>query len=203
MKSQTGTSRIKPSEQRRSLEDKRSDLVIDFERYVPTVLSSLVAKLRANANAFFPQAYGVSLAEWRILSFLREHEPASAYDIWTNAQLDKAVVSRETASLKKKGLVELTPIKGSARNRTEIRLTALGVSLLDRSLDEILRRHSNLTAGLDAKTLEAFFQVVEHIEQRIPHMSDQSGDVPPAHAPVKRIAKRSTSLPSANRRPRS
>ncbi|MDH2386367.1 MarR family transcriptional regulator [Bradyrhizobium sp. CER78] len=191
MKSRTATSRTKATAPRRApQEDARSELVIDFERYVPTVLSSLVAKLRANANAFFPQAYGVSLAEWRVLSFLREHEPASAYDIWTNAQLDKAVVSRETTSLKKKGLIELTPVRGSARNRTEIRLTAEGVALLDRSLDEILRRHSNLTAGLDAKALDAFFRVVDHIEQRIPHMADQSGEAVPAHAPVKRIAKR-------------
>ena len=191
MKNRTATSRNKVADARRApQEDARSELVIDFERYVPTVLSSLVAKLRANANAFFPQAYGVSLAEWRVLSFLREHEPASAYDIWTNAQLDKAVVSRETTSLKKKGLIELTPVRGSARNRTEIRLTAEGVALLDRSLDEILRRHSNLTAGLDAKALDAFFRVVDHIEQRIPHMADQSGGAVPAHAPVKRIAKR-------------
>lgn len=193
MKSRTATSRNKSPDPRRAPQgDTRSELVIDFERYVPTVLSSLVAKLRANANAFFPQAYGVSLAEWRVLSFLREHEPASAYDIWTNAQLDKAVVSRETTSLKKKGLIELTPIRSSARNRTEIRLTSQGVALLDCSLDEILRRHSNLTAGLDAKALDAFFRVVEHIEHRIPHMADQSGNAVPAHAPVKRIAKRRT-----------
>lgn len=191
MKSRTATHRTKaPAPRRAPQGDAGSELVIDFERYVPTVLSSLVAKLRANANAFFPQAYGVSLAEWRVLSFLREHEPASAYDIWTNAQLDKAVVSRETTSLKKKGLIELTPVRGSARNRTEIRLTASGVALLDRSLDEILRRHSNLTAGLDAKALDAFFRVVAHIEHRIPHMADPSGDTVPAHAPVKRIARR-------------
>jgi DNA-binding MarR family transcriptional regulator len=191
MKSRTATPRSRAPDQRRApREDARSELVIDFERYVPTVLSSLVAKLRANANAFFPQAYGVSLAEWRVLSFLREHEPASAYDIWTNAQLDKAVVSRETTSLRKKGLIELTPVRGSARNRTEIRLTRLGVALLDRSLDEILRRHGNLTAGLDTRALDAFFRVVAHIEQRIPHMGDPSDNAMPAHAPVKRIARR-------------
>lgn len=187
MKSSTTTTSRASTDRRARQDDPRSDLVIDFDRYVPTVVSSLVAKLRANANAFFPQAYGVSLAEWRVLSFLREHEPASAYDIWTNAQLDKAVVSRETASLKAKGLIKLTPVRGSARNRTEIRLTALGVALLDRSLDEILRRHDNLTAGLDARTLDTFFAVVKHIEQRISHMGDPPGDAPLLHAPVKRI----------------
>jgi DNA-binding MarR family transcriptional regulator len=166
----------------------RADLVIDFDRYVPTVLSSLVAKLRANANVFFVQAYGVSLAEWRILSFLREHGPASAYDITTRAHLDKAVVSRETTSLQDKGLVRIVPVKGSARNRAEIKLSAAGVALLDRSFEEVLQRHDNLTAGLDADALKTFFHVVRHLDSRITHMSD---DAPAssylAHAPVKRI----------------
>jgi DNA-binding MarR family transcriptional regulator len=165
----------------------RAELVLDFERYVPTVLSSLVAKLRANANVFFSESYGVSLAEWRILSFLREHGPASAYDIWTKAHLDKAVVSRESASLARMGLVKIAPVKGSARNRSEISLSAAGTALLDRSFDEILRRHDNLTAGLDAKSIETFFRVVQHLEQRIPHMADPSAVSHSTHAPVKRI----------------
>lgn len=167
----------------------RAELAIDFDRYVPTVLSSLVAKLRANANVFFPQSYGVSLAEWRILSFLREHGPASAYDIWTRAHLDKAVVSRETAALGKKGLVKIAPVKGSARQRSEISLSAAGAALLERSFDEILRRHDNLTSGLDAASIETFFRVVQHLERRIPHMADPSAVAPSTHAPVKRIGR--------------
>ncbi|MBV8925958.1 MAG: MarR family transcriptional regulator [Bradyrhizobium sp.] len=165
----------------------REELAIDFERYVPTVLSSLVAKFRASANAFFSQTYGVSLAEWRILSFLREYGPASAYDICAKAHLDKAVVSREATSLAAKGLVKIAPVKGSARNRSEIALSASGFALLDRSFDEVLRRHDNLTAGLDAKSIETFFRVVRHLESRIPHMAGPSAAPRSTHAPVKRI----------------
>lgn len=173
-----------------SSEDVRADLVIDFDRYVPTVLSSLVAKLRANANVFFTQAYGVSLAEWRVLSFLREYGPASAYDITTRAHLDKAVVSRETASLKGKGLVTIVPVKGSARNRAEIKLSDAGAALLARSFEEVLRRHDNLTAGLDADAIDTFFHVVGHLEDRIAHMGDDAApSAYSAHAPVKRIAR--------------
>lgn len=166
-----------------------AELAIDFERYIPTVLSSLVAKLRANANVFFSQSYGVSLAEWRILSFLREYGPASAYDIWTKAHLDKAVVSRETGSLSDKGLVKIMPVKNSTRNRSEIRLTAAGIALLNRSFDEVLRRHDNLTEGLDQKSIENFLRVVGHLESRIAHMGDKTTRSYSAHAPIKRIGR--------------
>jgi DNA-binding MarR family transcriptional regulator len=166
-----------------------AELAIDFERYIPTVLSSLVAKFRANANVFFSQSYGVSLAEWRILSFLREYGAASAYDIWTKAHLDKAVVSRETGSLNDKGLVKIMPVKSSTRHRSEIRLTAAGHALLDRSFDEVLRRHDNLTEGLDQKSIETFLRVAEHLERRIAHMGDKNAKSYSAHAPIKRIGR--------------
>jgi DNA-binding MarR family transcriptional regulator len=164
-------------------------LTLDFERYLPTVMSSLVAKLRANAAVFFTRSYGVSLAEWRILSFLSEYGPASAYDIWTRANLDKAVVSRETGTLAKKGLVEIEAVKGSARKRSEISLSKAGRELLNRSFSEILRRHDNLTAGLDPAAIETFLQVAKHLESRIPNMSDPASRPLSRHAPVKRIGK--------------
>jgi DNA-binding MarR family transcriptional regulator len=165
-------------------------LTIDFERYLPTVLSSLVAKFRANANVFFTASYGVSLAEWRILSFLAEYGPASAYDIWTRSGLDKAVVSRETGTLADKGLVKVEAVKGDARKRSEIRLSRTGTALLDRSFNEVVRRHDNLTAGLDTKSIETFLRVAKHLEDHIPHMGEVSTLPFSKHAPVKRIAKR-------------
>jgi DNA-binding MarR family transcriptional regulator len=162
-----------------------ADLAIDFDRYIPTVLSSLVAKLRANSTVFFAETYGVSLAEWRILSFLREHGPCSAYDIWTKANLDKAVVSRETGALLDKGFVKIVPVKGSARHRSEIRLSETGIALLERSFDEIVRRHDNLIAGLDQKSIETFLRVVDHLEERIAHMGEKSTRPYSSQAPIK------------------
>ena len=165
------------------------DLAIDFDRSIPTVLSSLVAKLRANANVFFSRKYGVSLAEWRILSFLADHGPASAYDIWTRANLDKAVVSRETNALAGKGLIRIEPVKGDARNRSEIRLSGAGTELLDRTFNEVLRRHDNLTAGLDARSIETFLRVTAHLESRIALMGEEYTLPYSSHAPVKRIGR--------------
>ena len=164
-------------------------LTLDFERYLPTVMSSLVAKLRANAAVFFTGSYGVSLAEWRILSFLAEYGPASAYDIWTRSNLDKAVVSRETGTLAKKGLVEIEAVKGSARKRSEIRLSKAAADLLKRSFREVLTRHDNLTAGLDPDDIATFLRVARHLENRIPNMSDPPSRPLSKHAPVKRIGK--------------
>jgi DNA-binding MarR family transcriptional regulator len=184
-----GSKQQAASRRGRAKAKKTETLTLDFERYLPTVLSTLVAKLRANANVFFTQSYGVSLAEWRILSFLAEYGPASAYDIWTRSNLDKAVVSRETGTLAGKGLVEVEAVKGNVRKRSEIRLSKAGAALLRRTFDEVLRRHDNLTAGLEPASIETFLLVARHLENRIAHMSDPSSRPRSRHAPVKRIAK--------------
>ena len=184
-----GSRQKKAATRGRAKAEKTEGLTLDFERYLPTVLSTLVAKLRANANVFFTQSYGVSLAEWRILSFLAEYGPASAYDIWTRSNLDKAVVSRETGTLAGKGLVEIEAVKGNVRKRSEIRLSKAGAALLRRTLNEVLRRHDNLTAGLEPASIETFLRVAKHLESRIAHMSDPSSRPRSTHAPVTRIAK--------------
>jgi len=132
---------------------------------------------------------GCRWPEWRILSFLAEHGPASAYDIWTRSNLDKAVVSRETNALAGKALIRIEPVKGSARNRSEISLSKAGLELLERSFNEVLRRHDNLTAGLDARSIETFLRVTAHLESRIAHMGEESALPYSRHAPVKRIGR--------------
>jgi hypothetical protein len=64
-----------------------------------------------------------------------------------------------------------------------------GAALLARSFDEILRRHDNLTAGLDEASVATFLRVAAHVEARIPHMGDPSDRPPSRGAPVKRIEK--------------
>jgi hypothetical protein len=53
----------------------------------------------------------------------------------------------------------------------------------------VLRRHDNLTDGLDQKSIETFLRVVDHLERRIAHMSDKTTHSYSAHAPVKRIGR--------------
>jgi DNA-binding MarR family transcriptional regulator len=78
-------------------------------------------------------------------------------------------------------------MRSAVRNRSEISLTETGAELLDRSFNEVLRRHDNLASGLDAKSVETFLRVVNHLEGRIAHMSEDS-DLPYSRrAPVKRI----------------
>lgn len=152
---------------------------IDFQRYVPTVVSRLSMKLRASAKSYFQERYDVTLLDWRILSFLASNGPASAYDIWTLGSLDKAAVSRALKNLDGRGLIKIRDVPNSARRRTLVTLSKAGRQLHDRMFDDILIRHERLVGELSRQQIETFVKTVEYLETRISQM-DKHSELPPS-----------------------
>lgn len=162
-----------------------SDRVLDIDRYVPTVVARLMTKLRASAQTFFGDRYGITRLEWRIISFLASEGPSSAYDIWTVGSLDKTAVSRALKSLEKRKFVSINPVPEDSRRRTMISLTRQGQDLHERSFEEIVRRHDRLVAGLSNTDIERFIGIAKHLEDRIPFMDEASDDESPRFDPTK------------------
>ena len=150
------------------------DQAIDFQRYVPSVVSRLSMKLRVSAKAYFQKHYGVTLLDWRILSFLVSNGPASPYDIWTMGTLDKAAVSRALKSLHDRGLTRIRDVPNSARRRTLVTLSKAGKELHDRMFDDILTRHERLVGELSRHEIETFVKTIEYLESRISEMDKES-----------------------------
>jgi len=161
------------------------DQAIDFQRYVPTVVSRLSMKLRISAKAYFQEQYGVTLLDWRILSFLASNGAASAYDIWTLGSLDKAAVSRALKSLDDRGLVGIREVANSARRRSLVTLSKTGRRLHDRMFDDILIRHERLIGELSRQQIEAFIKTAEYLETRISQMDKESNLPPSGYNPTK------------------
>jgi DNA-binding MarR family transcriptional regulator len=140
---------------------------IDFERYVPTVVSRLSMKLRASAKIYFQENYGLTLLDWRIISFLAAEGPSSAYDISTLGTLEKAAVSRALRGLVDRGLIAIRDDRKSARRRSVVSLTKAGRRLHDLTFDEIVIRHQRLVGDLTRDQIETFIRTAQHLERRI------------------------------------
>jgi DNA-binding MarR family transcriptional regulator len=140
---------------------------IDFERYVPTVVSRLSMKLRASAKVYFQDNYGLTLLDWRIISFLAAEGPSSAYDIWTLGTLEKAAVSRALRGLVDRGFVVIRDDRKSTRRRSVVSLTKAGRRLHDLTFDQIVIRHQRLVGDLTRDQIETFIRTAQHLERRI------------------------------------
>ena len=158
---------------------------IDFERYVPTVVSRLSVKLRASAKVYFKESYGITLLDWRIISFLAAEGPSSAYDIWTLGALEKAAVSRALRGLVDRDIVAMRNDRNSARRRSVVSLTKAGRRLHDQTLDEILVRHHRLVGDLTRDQIETFIWTAQHLEGRIALMNKEIDRAVPDYDPTK------------------
>ena len=158
---------------------------IDFDRYIPTIVSRLSVKLRASAKVYFQEKYGITLLDWRIISFLAAEGPSSAYDIWTLGSLEKAAVSRALRGLLDRRLVAVRDDRRSARRRSVVSLTKAGRNLHDSTFDEIVLRHQRLVGDLSRDQIEAFVWTAHHLEGRIGLMDKEIGQPRSDYNPTK------------------
>jgi DNA-binding MarR family transcriptional regulator len=159
--------------------------VIDFDRYVPTVVSRFMSKLKISSNAFFASRYGLTLLEWRIISYLAAEGASSAYEIWTNGSLDKAAVSRAIKALNERGLISVDVVKAAKRRKTRIDLTGQGHELHAATFAEVVTRHERLVNGLAKDEIETFLGVIKHLEGRIALMDSAPIEISSGFSAIK------------------
>ena len=158
---------------------------VDFDRYIPTVLSRVMARLRSSANEFFGERYGISLLEWRIISFLAAQGPSSAYAIWTEGALDKAAATRAIRSLRDRGLCTVNDVAGHKRRKTAVALTPQGLAIHEATFGEVVTRHQRLLQGLSTEAVTSFMATLAHIDHRIDTMADGPTEPGPDFLPTK------------------
>ncbi len=159
--------------------------VIDFEQYIPTVLSRLVTRLRRSANIFFAENYGITLLEWRIISLLASDGPMSGYAIWNEGGLEKAAVTRCLRGLAARGLVAIETVAHSKRQKTAVALTGKGHDLHAKTFPEVLLRHQRLVSDLSADEIGVFFGALAKLHQSVERMADSSITPLSDHKPTK------------------
>ena len=174
---------------RDALNEEPIERAIDFRRYVPAVISRVATKMTLSAQAYFQEHFGVTLLEWRVISFIVAEGPSSAYDIWTVGNMDKSAVSRALKALASRGLVSIRDVPRSARRRMLVTLTRSGRRLHDDLFDEITTRHERLVGGLTRTQIESFIVVLEHLEGRIALMDRSSDQQPTGFDPTKTLSR--------------
>ena len=102
-----------------------------------------------------------------IYKLLEYPDGLTAAEIATVSMIDKSLVSREIATLKRDGYIEVRGAEGKKRdyNARHV-LTEKGVLLANRILDEVIRIQHAVSEGIDEGELAAFYSTLEKINTR-------------------------------------
>lgn len=116
--------------------------------FLPYRISLVARLLDRRASRLLSKEFGLSVAEWRVLAQLAVASPSSVRDLAEIAWVDRAEVSRATASLVRRGYVE-------RRNNPEDRrgpllvCTRTGKALFQRILPRRAAFNRSLTSRLN------------------------------------------------------
>ncbi len=139
---------------------------ITLQDFLPYRCVTLAERISTSLSRIYDQQFGVSVAEWRILTVLAEHENLQARDIGLTIKMDKVKVSRAVASLTERKLLLRTPSKQDGR-ATDLRLSAAGRRLYQEIVPRALEWEKSLVAPLPAHDVGKLFEFLDILDRRV------------------------------------
>ncbi len=136
--------RRKAGQQASAKRESRHSQALDFIIYKIGILRRLIERY---ANPAITETYGMTVAEWRVLTHLFSTSPMTATELSRRLWTDKAEVSRACSSLIAKGLIASRPDAGDRRSAL-LSITRSGEQLHDRILPLRRTLQNELTAEL-------------------------------------------------------
>ncbi|WP_137890477.1 MarR family transcriptional regulator [Ramlibacter sp. 2FC] len=124
---------------------------LDLDNYVPGLLLRLSNNISSSASNVYRERFGVSVTDWRLLSFFKLYPWSTASQACELMGLDKAAVSRAAAFLVEQGWLETRP---QGLRKVEYRLTPAGNKLHDDVCKVALAREDALLAGFSKEEKE-------------------------------------------------
>jgi DNA-binding MarR family transcriptional regulator len=139
---------------------------ITLQDFLPYRCVTLAERISTSLSRIYDQQFGVSVAEWRILTVLAEHENLQARDIGLKIKMDKVKVSRAVASLTERKLLLRSPSKQDGR-ATNLRLSAAGRRLYQEIVPRALAWEKSLVEPLSARDVDRLFEFLDTLDRRV------------------------------------
>ena len=102
----------------------------DLEAFLPYQLAVLSARASAGFARHYRQAYGITVAEWRVVAHLSQEEAVSVREICRRIDMDKPKVSRAASRLEAAGFLRKRA-NPADRRLVELTLTAKGRDMIE------------------------------------------------------------------------
>ena len=119
----------------------------DFMPYRLSVLSNAVSRSIAG---IYEKEFDITIGQWRVIAVLGEATALTSTEVATRTVMEKPAVSRATASLLERGLIDRTP-DNADRRRAPLKLTRAGRAIYDAVIPLALECERELLSSLSGE----------------------------------------------------
>jgi DNA-binding MarR family transcriptional regulator len=146
---------------------RKSDQVVDLERYVPAFLTWIANKLSRGASQHYLNVFDVGIETWRCMVLLAIEGHISAQRVSKVIGMDKASVSRTFKSMQARGLIAFS-LDGTDGRLRLATLTQHGRELHDQLIGIALERERALLSVLSKAETETLIALLKRLHENLP-----------------------------------
>lgn len=152
---------------------KRTEL--DLQQFLPYRVNRLSDRVSGSLSRIYAERFGISVPEWRVLTWLNQCEVLTAKDICRLAPMDKATVSRAVQRLAKRGLLQREPAPNDQRVQL-LTLTAAAHELLSELLPRAHDWEAQLLTSFSAQEYRDLLNLLGKLERQLDRMQEQAAE---------------------------
>jgi DNA-binding MarR family transcriptional regulator len=160
---------------------------LNLDIYIPALLTFVSNKLSRGASTVYRRAFGIGVAEWRVISLLAIEPGIPAHRVCQVIGFDKALVSRTIQILENQKYVTVRSDGKDSRRRT-VTLTAAGLDLHDRVIKVALEREKLLLQDFTAKEIDVLAKMLRRMHGHIELVNAYVPKTSKAEQPTKTAA---------------
>lgn len=153
---------------------------LDLDQYVPGLLLRLSNSISNTASIVYRERFGISITDWRLLSFFKLQPWSTGSQACELMGLDKAAVSRAASFLAEQGWLEARP---QGLRKIEYRLTPEGNKLHNEVYKVAMAREEALLAGFSAKEKQALVAMMWRMFENVHAVRRVGRERPREHRP--------------------
>jgi len=139
---------------------------LELGKFIPFRLAALAQKVTDSCAEMYSRQFGVTIAQWRVLAVLAEHETLHSKDVGNIASMDKSKVSRAVQQLEDRQL--LTRQKDPSDNRASfLTLTTEGLELYFKIVPQVRLWEEEFMSGVDESEHGKVLEFIEQLETTV------------------------------------
>lgn len=138
---------------------------LSVENFLTTWMSHVSNALRRAITVPYADEFGLTVAEWRMISVLAHAETLPFGDLVLRSATDKSLVSRTMRMLEGKGLVSLQAKGNAPRRKLICQLTPAGIELHDRVIPKAREGQAKMLMVMSQEERKMLFQVLQKLHR--------------------------------------
>lgn len=139
---------------------------LSLDQFIPYRFNRLAQQVSTSLSKIYSDQFGLSIAQWRILSLLAENKKLQAKQITKLTTMDKVKVSRAITALLDEGLIVKSPCPLDSRS-SDIGLSPAGRRRFQKISPLALRWEEEFLSPLDKGEREIFLTILGKLENQV------------------------------------